>query len=1785
MPFRKSHAAFTSLANSLSSLVRSRKRKRFQTKRIARRRFLEQLEPRNLMAVDILSVTPVDGANDWAVDTNLTITFNKPVAKGQGNIHIVRNTTGTLGVAVDVNSSEVTIAGSVVTINPTVNLLPATAYTVYLDSGTFLDTTAVSTTGATLLTQDFEFLPLQAAPAGVPGDGTDYTLIPPLNYSIDNTSMATGGQVQYTGWSFLDKNSWILEGGQNRDAFTRGSGTVAVAETDQLDERGGAPNGPFNSKFISRPIKLTGVAANSVVLSFDSSFRPEDSQIGTLDVRFDGGAWQNILTLNPSNTSNDAPGPGINPVNINERLTSGTNTGISTGGTGNGRGNAPIRNVLNPAGATNMEVRWGNVGGNDWWWGIDNIKVSGTVTGEVFAGVASPTFWNLDIPFLTLGIDKTSMSENGGTATGTVTRNGLTTSALVVSVLNSDTTELTLGATNPILVTIPIGQLSATFPITAVDDTIPDRTQRVTLTASAPSFAPVTTTIDVLDDEGPKIVTLSPIDNALGVDFRRDLVMTLSKPVKKGNGLINIVRTTGNLLIHSLDVKSAAVTVSGATVTINPPADLVANTDYYVLMDDGVFVDLDPTPATKTLLQTMNFDLLPLGPFTAPATGGDGTDFTTTNPTGYNNRPAGNVAGGGAGSRVDVSNHNYFDKNSWVGTTGGGGRANFNLGSGVVAVADAATGAGTNVMQSFLTTRPIDLANSATNPGVAAGSVSLEFDGSFNVGLPRIGTVEVSYDNGANWQLIGNITGSSDNSHYVFNSAGGTGGGLDTFGLSPLVSPATGLMVFRFGLREAIAGWAAIDNVQVFGSVSAFTFEGISSPTTWNFRAVVPTLTVTTDKASMLENGGTAVGTVSRNAASTVDITVNLVSSDTTEATVPVSVIIPADIGVFTGPVSVTFPITAVDDALKDGPQVVVITASSTIVPTYVSGTATMKVLDDDFPKVTTFNPADNATAVPVGANLEVTFTEDVKKGNGFVHIIRTSDGKAAQSIDIQSAAVTIVGAVVTINPPADLVGLSNYYVAFDDGAILNNISTVIIDTPLLIQDFELLTLGPAVTETVGLNANGRDFTTTPPPGYVVDNSLMPPGGVPEWNGWTFADKSFWATQGGQSRANFTRGQGTIAVGETDEWDDLPQLNNSFNSFLITTPMKLANVVANSVVLEFDSSFRPEGAQNPTPPTNNQTGILEVTYDADSATPTWTRLFTYDRTNTDGSATAPNVNERKIVNVPNPAASPTGNMKFRFGLTGTNDWWWAIDNMKITASTTGLAYPGIATTDATTWNFTTAEALALSMAAAPGTIAENGGTSTITVSRNLGTTGALVVNLASSDVLLATVPATVTIPDGQASATFVVTAVDDAFADGLKNVTITASTAGFVNGTVGLSITDNEVVNVIVTEIMYAPNNGVKTEWIEVVNRGTVTADLGNWSFDDEDTTNWGKIAGGTLLTPGQIGVLYNSVFGSVTEATFRAQWKVPATAVVVGMFWGDLANNPSAVGTLNEDLKLVDAGNTTLDRANYDDDAAIWPALAAGASIYLKNIAANNDIGTNWNATAVPPTDGTTRGADGGFNPLSATPFSATDRGSPGFIAAPVAPKVNSVVFGDGTAQRSRVESITVDFDSVVAFAAAPAASFVLERKNGANWDSIPASELTINVASSLFNRGTRAVLTFTGTGIVGGSLADGNYRLTMVANNITDNGLALDGDGNGTGGDNFVRGTVDTDNFFRLFGDFDGNRIINGLDLGRLRLANGTSLGEPAFNSIFDYNGDGVINGLDIGQFRIRNGSTLGF
>ncbi|GBL15644.1 hypothetical protein MTo_02959 [Microcystis aeruginosa NIES-1211] len=107
-------------------------------------------------------------------------------------------------------------------------------------------------------------------------------------------------------------------------------------------------------------------------------------------------------------------------------------------------------------------------------------------------------------PVLTLSTNKKVIDEELGNnaAIGTVTRNVVTNQDLIVTLTSSNTTE----ATVPVQVVIPAGQASANFDINVIDDGIPDGDQKVTLTATAGGYDPVTYDVIVTDFKMPDLV-------------------------------------------------------------------------------------------------------------------------------------------------------------------------------------------------------------------------------------------------------------------------------------------------------------------------------------------------------------------------------------------------------------------------------------------------------------------------------------------------------------------------------------------------------------------------------------------------------------------------------------------------------------------------------------------------------------------------------------------------------------------------------------------------------------------------------------------------------------------------------------------------------------------------------------------------------------------------------------------------------------------------------------------------------------------------------------------------------------------------------------------------------------------------------------------------------------------------------------------------------------------------------------------------------------------------------
>jgi hypothetical protein len=120
------------------------------------------------------------------------------------------------------------------------------------------------------------------------------------------------------------------------------------------------------------------------------------------------------------------------------------------------------------------------------------------------------------------------------------------------------------------------------------------------------------TTEAFVDSTPPAYTALSPTNTATGVLREADLAITFDEPVKEGSGNIAIMETEGDALFESIDVASANVTVDGSNVTINPSGSLVYNTGYYVLIPEGVILDLPENPfAGITNSSEWSFTTLP----------------------------------------------------------------------------------------------------------------------------------------------------------------------------------------------------------------------------------------------------------------------------------------------------------------------------------------------------------------------------------------------------------------------------------------------------------------------------------------------------------------------------------------------------------------------------------------------------------------------------------------------------------------------------------------------------------------------------------------------------------------------------------------------------------------------------------------------------------------------------------------------------------------------------------------------------------------------------------------------------------------------------------------------------------------------------------------------------------------------------------------------------------------------------------------------------------------------
>lgn len=904
-----------------------------------------------------------------------------------------------------------------------------------------------------------------------------------------------------------------------------------------------------------------------------------------------------------------------------------------------------------------------------------------------YASVPPATLDVADDERLTVEIDLVSIPEQGGVATGTVTRGNTDRSLpLTIALTSDDTTEAIVPAT----VEIPAGAASVAFVITAVDDDLLDASRVVTITAKAAGYVDGSEQLNIEDVER-LVVTIADA--------------AISEHAGATTAVVTRTDPTGDLLVMLASGDTGEATVLGSVTiaagqTTSPPVAITAVDD---LLLDGT--------------QTVTISVSAAGYIAAGAT----LNVTDYEPLVLAIADAEISENGGATTAV-------------VTRTDPRGELTVLLSS------DDPTAA--NVVNSIVipdgaTTSPAfeilaadDVLPDGTQSVIITASAAGYIDAADALNVtdfePLTLTIEANAisENGGSTSTVVTRTGSSGDLLILLAVDDASAATIDASVLIPHGQSMSPPVVIE-----------AVDNALLDGSrvvtITASALGYVDGSESLSVEDFEP-LTVTLADAVIPENGGATLATVTRsNTDRGAPLTVVVQASDPSEAVVGEPVIIPA------GKASATFPVTAVDDAVLDGTQIVEVTATA---EGYTSVAGSLNVTDHE----------------PLALMLvDGSISEAGGVATAFVTRTDATDSVTITLVSSEPTAATIAASVYlprgqTTSPPIAVAAVDDLLVDGTQTTTLTASADGYVDAmaELSVSDFEPLAL------------------------TIDDDAISEQGGIT------------WAT-----------------VTRTDPRGDLTVLLSSNDPTAATVPAKVViragQTSATFMVTAVDDD-RLDGTQSVTI-TAAATGYeaaaasvdvsdferLSVTLDNDAISENGgATTATVSRTDPDGSLTVfLGSSDDTAATVPESVVIADGEYTATFPVAAVDDL--LVDGTQLTTIVAvGVDYlAGYATLAVSDF-----EPLALMLA--QGAISRNGGATTATVSRT-DPTHSLTVSLDSSDAAVATVPTSLVIPAGETSATFLVSAADADPLDGTQSVMLTASAAGYVSARAELTVFDD----------------------------------------------------------------------------------------------------------------------------------------------------------------------------------------------------------------------------------------------------------------------------------------------------------------------------------------------------------------------------------------------------------
>ena len=560
----------------------------------------------------ITDILPILNAIDVSANTNLEFTFSEDVVESSGNILIYDASDNTLLQTIDVSSSDVTISGSQVTVDPPIDLSYSTSFYVNIDASAFQDLrgnafggldSSGSDTGMRFTVQEepdiiaptvtsilpilnatdisinsnLEFLFSEEVSGVVDKnifiyDASD-TLLQTIDVSSANVTIS-GSQVVINPSTRLPFNT-LLYVNIDTGAFQDGAGND-FAGLDSSSNTGmrftTEPDVTFPTlvSFLPRLNRIIPINANLVftfsedvvdgsgnIMLYRSS---DDSLMHTFDV-----------------TSSEVTIAG-SQVTVNPSIDLSYNTSF----------------YVNIDAGAFQDLR-----GN---------QFSGLISSSPDTGMRFTTFPDITIPVITsispllndtnvpLNTSLTiTLSEDVLPISGNIFIRKIPDNTLIHRFDVTGPYVTTTG--NQVVINPPTDFSYNTSMYVNIDsDTFQDlRGNRFTgLNSSSPNTGIRFTTLP--DTTIPTITSFTPILNATDISVNTNLEFTLSEDVLPVSGNIVIHRSSNNIIIQVIDVTSENVSVSGTQVVVTLDRDLPYGLPLYVNIDAGAFQDLRGNP-------------------------------------------------------------------------------------------------------------------------------------------------------------------------------------------------------------------------------------------------------------------------------------------------------------------------------------------------------------------------------------------------------------------------------------------------------------------------------------------------------------------------------------------------------------------------------------------------------------------------------------------------------------------------------------------------------------------------------------------------------------------------------------------------------------------------------------------------------------------------------------------------------------------------------------------------------------------------------------------------------------------------------------------------------------------------------------------------------------------------------------------------------------------------------------------------------------------------------------